>query len=299
MLHEATRLPDAADYRSGVLAALGVPFAGARDQAQIAACAIPQLPEGAGICLGMPVHAVAGMSRMFLAEAGALRLDAAGREQLRQAFNSEFGSPDLTLHAVGTGWILQAPFAAAASDADPELLQGRALSREPAASAAGKLLRRLGAETEMWLATLPFNMARERRGDLPVNSIWFWNGTTSCAAPVPARTPAGIFSTAAADAFIAGLAACCGLPVQQAQSWQELPAAAGALVILQPAQSGDTASQLMAWDRAWLAPVRRDMATGHLTGLRLQLGATAWRLPAPRYSRWFRRSRPWWQLVSA
>jgi hypothetical protein len=296
MLHGARRLRDAADWRSGVLAALAMPDADSQPMTKIAACALASLAPGAGICLALPVHVVAGTSRMFMAAPASFALDAVRREELRRAFNAEFGSADLQLHAVGSGWLLQAPFAAAASDGSPESLRGAALAREPALSTAGRSLRRLGAEVEMWLAALPFNAVRERRGEPPINSIWFWSGATTGGMPAPGRAPGALITNEEPDAWMAGLASLCGLAFRQASAWQEVRDMPGAMVILQPSL-GDAVAMLPAWESAWLEPVRRDLASRRLRGLRLQIGRSTWQLPAPRLARWFRRARPWWQMV--
>ena len=247
--------------------------------------------------MALPVHVVAGMSRMFLGAPEAYALEAAQREQLRLAFNAEFGAADVHLHAAGSGWLLEAPFAAAANDGSPESLLGAALAREPAVSAAGRSLRRLGAEVEMWLAGLPFNVARESRGEPPINCIWMWGGATAHRAPPPGRVPDALFTNMEPDAWMAGLAAHCGIELQQARAWDEIRDTRGALVILQPSSHGAVLPLLPAWESHWFEPVRRDLASRRLDSLRLQIGHSAWQWPAPRLTRWMRRRRPWSQRV--
>jgi hypothetical protein len=299
LLHGARRLADTADWRSGVLCALDQPDARRYTPAMIAACGVPEIQAGTGICLAAPVHVVAGMSRMFLAPPESFALDGASREELRLAFNAEFGASGLRLHAVGSGWLLESPFAAAASDGSPESLRGSALAREAATSQAGRSLRRLGAEVEMWLSGLPFNSRREDRGEPPINSVWFWSGATMCPVPTAGLRPGGVFANVEPDPWITGLAGHCGLPVQRASSWRDVRDTPGALVILQPSLSGDVMQHMTVWERDWFAPARQDLDSRHLPALRLQTGRSAWQLPAPRMARWFRRARPWWQVVCA
>jgi hypothetical protein len=298
MLHGARRVRDATDWRIGVLESLAMPDAG-QNMAKIAACALPSLAPGTDICLALPVHVVAGTSRIFMAAPETFELDAVRREELRQAFNAEFGAPDLQLHAVGSGWLLQSPFAAAASDGSPDSLRGAALAREPAGSTAARSLRRLGAEVEMWLAALPFNAARETRGEPPINCIWFWSGATTGGMRPPTHAPGALFTNREPDAWMAGLASHWGLQFRHASAWQEVRDTSGAVVILQPSSLGDAVAPLQAWESAWLDPVRRDLASRRLQELRLQIGRSTWQLPAPRLARWFRSKQPWWQLVQA
>jgi hypothetical protein len=299
LLHGARRSAGVADWRCGVLSAIGMPDAGQCGTAMIAACALPEIRPGSGICMAAPVHVVAGMSRMFLGPPESFSLDPARREELRLAFNSAFAATDLRLHSVGSGWVLQSPVAAAASDGSPESLLGSALERGPALSEAGRSLRRLGAEAEMWLATLPFNVLRAERGEPPINSIWFWSGATTRPVPAPQLGPGGVFTNVEPDAWVTGLASLCDLPVRQARSWSEVRDTPGALVILQPPLPGDVMRHMAGWERDWFEPVRQDLESGHLTGLQLHTGRDAWQLPAPRVVRWLRRARPWWQVVSA
>lgn len=298
MLRGATRLPAVHDCHSGVLDALAISPAVA-SPAALAASVITGLPQAAGVCLVMPVHAVAGISRMYLATADQYLLEPEEREALRAAFNAEFGAPDLQLHAVGAGWVLQAPFAAAANDSSPELLVGTALAREPARTDAGRSLRRLGAEVEMWLANLPMNLARQARGARPINSFWFWGGATAAIMPEVTQRPRAIFSNLEPDAWLAGLASLCGLRVQQVQRWADIGDATDAVVILQPSRLGEPMQDLPHWEAAWLEPAFGDIQARRLPALRLQFGASSWLLPAPRLTRWLRRSRPWWEMLSA
>ncbi len=80
----------------------------------------------------------------------------------------------------------------------------------------------------------------------------------------------------------------CHLPLQRARSWQEVRDTPGALVILQPRLPGDVLLELPAWEAAWLEPASHDLASRRMTGLQLQIGSSAWHLPAPRMARWFR-----------
>lgn len=297
LLHGATRLSVATDWRSGVQAALA-PGLSAAVPAQIAAGAVPALLPGSGVCLATPVHVVPGISRMFLAPADSLTVDADEQELLRLAFNHEFSAPGVQMHAAGAGWLLEAPFASSANDPDPEALAGSALTREPAVSGAAKSMRRLGAEVEMWLAATPVNRLREQRGVSPVNCIWFWGGA-QVAAPSPPVQRSGLFSNREPDAWLAGLAARCNAPLQQVQHWDAVRSSAAALVVLQPPALGDVSLQLPSWEANWFEPVWRDLAARQLPALRLQIGGSVWQLPASRLARWLRRPRPWWQAVSA
>jgi hypothetical protein len=299
LLHGARRLPGETDWRGGVLAVLGMVEAGsqsATSPARVAACAA-EVGMGMDVCLVQPVHMAAGISRVFLADAGGAGLAVDEREALRLAFNAEFGSANVCLHAVGQGWLLQAPFAAAADAGDPVLSQGAALAREPARTAAARALRLLGAEVEMWLASLPFNSARQSQG-VPRNAFWFWGGTSMHELPPAMLSPHVICSNALPDAWLAGLAAHCQTPVQLVHNWREVRDTANALIVLQ-SQGVATAQHLAQWHSNWIEPALQDLKARRLRSLRLQIGGDAWQWPAPLMSQWLRRRKPWWQMVSA
>ena len=292
LLHHAQRLPDA-NWHRGVMTALELAAADCLP-VQMAAQALPSVSPGAGICLALPVHVVAGISRMFLGEPQAVTPDE--QESLRLAFNAEFGSAQVGLHAVGSGWLLQAPFASAADDDSPENLLGVALAREPAVTPAARSLRRLGAEVEIWLSSLPLNRIREQRGQSPINSFWFWGGGVAAELPQAMVQARRFCSNAPPDAWMAGLAAHMGTTVQCDAGWSKQ--CEGALVLLHSSQRQSWDEQLAEWDSAWLAPAWRDVQGRRLHGLRLQLGQTVWQLPAARWRRWLRRARPWWQQLA-
>ncbi|HTQ35983.1 MAG TPA: hypothetical protein VMH77_03010 [Steroidobacteraceae bacterium] len=297
LLDRARRLPPAADWRSGVLAALcGVAGGSQLPAAAVAARAVA-LPCGAGLCFAAPLHVIAGISRVHLPPGGWLRLAAEEEDRWVEAFNQEFGGPGLWLHSVGGGWLLAAPFAAAARDAAPETLIGDPLTRLAARDEAERALRRLGAEVELWLAGHPLNRAREARGQPPLNCLWFWGGAPAVQLPHCARAPRALLVAGEPDPWLAGLAAHCAVPLVHATDWQSLTACADALLVLAPPPEGAGAAHWQMLEEQWFAPAARSLRAGEIGALRLQIGASAWQLPDPSPLRWLRRRRPWHQRV--
>jgi len=300
-LSELLRLGDARgvdpDWRSGLLRDLGREELGAEAPAAIAAAAL-SLPPGAGVCMATPVHAVAGMSRVHLHASGELRLDAAQGAALMAAFATQFGD-ELRLHAVAGGWLAEGACAAAADDDDPLNLVGMPLQRSAACSPQQRQLRRLGTEIEMWLAALPLNDERVRRGELPVNLLWLWGGGR--VRITPAQRPYSSLSLHASveDAWLAGCAALCGFTVLPLpQTWDAMPQAHEAIIVLQASASTD-AGQLQRWDEQWFAPALRDLRGRRIAALRLRCGRRAWHVRRRPWSAPWRRARQWWQAASA
>jgi hypothetical protein len=303
LLRRSRRLPEVADWRGGVLVALGADSAVA--PVAVAAQAAPELPPHAPLCFAAPLHVVAGMSRVHLLPGGRLLLEPTEEQAWCDAFNQEFGSDDLRLYvtAPGGGWLLGASFAHRACDAAPEVLVGAALERQPAASPDERALRRLGAEVEMWLAGHVLNRTREAQGKPPLNAIWFWGGARAVALPPLVAPRAILHGGGLPDAWLAGLARHFGLPVTVIHDWQEamdaVDAVAGAeqvLLLLAPDGGGATGQYWQMLEDQWFAPALRALSTRGIRGLRLQIGGCAFALPHRSLARWVRwPSRSWWQ----
>jgi hypothetical protein len=306
LLRRARRLPDATDWRGGAWSMLG----GAElPPVAVAACAVPEVSPQASLCMVAPLHVVAGISRVHLPPGGRLWLEPGEEQAWRAAFNQEFGASGIRLHcaAPGGGWLLEAPFAAAARDAEPESLVGEALQRQPATSAAERALRRFGAEVEMWLAAHELNREREARRVPPVNSVWLWGG--GMAAPLPPPTGSYlIVGNAAPDAWLCGLASWLGAQAEREGQWTAalrrvapVPAQSDPrtlLIVLSPDAGGASAGYWQMLERDWFAPLAASVQRGEVPRLRLQIGRSAWQLPSRSLLRglvWRRRS--WWQMT--
>jgi hypothetical protein len=172
------------------------------------------------------------------------------------------------------------------------------LARAPARDADERALRRLGAEAEMWLQDHPLNAARQARGQLPINSLWFWGGAGSAAQPpAPGHALRGVWVAGEPDAWLAGLAGHCAAPLSPAHAWPLPEPAADTLLVLLPPCGVASTGYWQELEAHWFAPLATALRRGELGALRLQIGASAWRLPAAAPLRWLRRRRPWHLLV--
>jgi hypothetical protein len=296
-LSELLRLADSdaadADWRSGMLRDLGA-AAGRMPEAVIAAAAL-RVPSGRGVCLVAPVHAVAGLHRVHLHAAGVLDLAGEERAELAEGFADQFG-PELQLKGTGSQWLIEADCAVAADETDPAEWLGAPLERRPASSAEQRLLRRLGAEVEMWLADLPLNARRRGRRQLPVNLLWMWGGgrvPAQDAMPAPPATP---LHGAGQDAWLAGCAALWGGTVRPLpRAWPDMGTRSSTVVLPAPMD----AAQLLALESDWFAPALAEVHAGRLESLRLRVGRRLYRVRAGRIRRLLRRKRPWWQVVES
>jgi hypothetical protein len=294
LLWAAHRGEDARDWRAGVLKRLDVPGEPWPSVAVAAQC----LPDSvdAPLCGVTALHVVPGISRVHLPAEGLLVLDDDERDAWRIAFNAEFGTADTALHAVPGGWLLAAPFASQARDAEPESLLDLPLQRVAAVDVHERTLRRLGAETEMWLSSHALNKARESRRQLPINCLWFSGGTLLRSLPPVVRAPGAVLAPAQPDPWTAGLARHCRVVCEStAGGWAAAMRNAGTLVIAAARVAPDALQQWMALEAQWFEPAWQAWQRGELTALQLQIGRSAWLLPRHAPLRWLRRRRAWWQ----
>jgi len=247
------------------------------------------------VCLVAPAHAVAGLHRVHLHSAGLLDLAGDERAELAAGFADQFG-PELQLQGTANQWLIEADCAAAADETDPAQWLGAPLERRPAGSPEQKLLRRLGAEVEMWLADLPLNARRRSRRQLPVNLLWMWGGgrvPARDALPAPAATP---LHGTAQDAWLAGCAALWGGTVSPLPAaWPAGSAGGSTLVLPSPQDAG----QLLSLESDWLVPALADLEAGRLESLRLRVGRRLHRVRSGRIRRLLRRRRPWWHVLES
>lgn len=108
-------------------------------------------------------------------------LSAAESDTLLAAMRPFFAQDGITLHADQPGrWLAHGAVFEGLPSASPDRVLGRNLAPwMPTAAQAGSLIR-LMSEMQMLLYTHALNDAREARGALPVNAIWF-SGTGALA----------------------------------------------------------------------------------------------------------------------
>jgi hypothetical protein len=285
----------AQDWRASTLEFAGCAANLMAAPSAVAGWALPSAVAGTPVCMVTPLHVVVGMTRMHLAPDGILELSSEEVASLSSDFTREFQAPDLQLQWIGSEAVLQAPFAAAAQEADPVTLRGKSLRRDPAGDDHTRQLRRFGAEMEMWLAGLALNRRREQRGLVAVNSLWMWGGGLATA-PVAGSALAALCSTDPKDAWLQGLARVTNSPVCAAKSWQPTRQAEPRVVVLQASRTGTL--PLLEWERDWFAPVAEAVRNKQLAALQLCTGQmTSQILRAVRVWPW-QKPTPWWQQLT-
>src|SRR5690606_37854460 len=152
-----------------------------------------------------------------------------------------------------------------------DLLVGAALERPRAEGPDERALRRLAAESEMWLAAHGLNAARAARGQLPLNALWFWGGAHAVHLP-PLRAPLLIAARGVADAWLAGLAAHTGSPLRAAEDFDAAISSAAAmqassphvapLLVPTPDNQGPSRHYWQMIEENWIAPAVRAQQAG-------------------------------------
>lgn len=185
---------------------LGLPQHAAQAPASIAAAALESAPRGRAVWVATPLYLVAGLTSLHFDRRSLLRLPRGELEALAASFRDTFRGSGFDLHPLEGGeLLLSGPVAAQpAKTTEPARMPLTTVAEALPSGEGAAVLRRLGAEIEMWLHGHPVNEARLRRGDLPVGALWIWGGGAEALTPsadVRALTDAAFGS----DAYVRGL----------------------------------------------------------------------------------------------
>ena len=138
--------------------------------------------SAAGVWIATPVHLIAGLTNLHLDYRGLLRLPAQDLARLARDFTQTFGEEDFHLEALESGpFLLHSSRSLIATAREPSRALAHELETSLPNGPDAPILRRLGAELEMWLHSHPVNEERVRRGELSVSTLWPWGGGASIA----------------------------------------------------------------------------------------------------------------------
>jgi hypothetical protein len=157
--------------------------------------------------MATPVHLVAGLTSLHLDRRSILRLSSAELTTLASEFQRVFHDSGFRLQPLDTGgFLLFGPPVPLADTLEPARSMGENVADGMRGGTGAMVLRRLGAEVEMWLHEHAVNDARRNRGQPPVTGLWLWGG-----GPVPpisdnrAATGAADAIAFGSDAYLQGL----------------------------------------------------------------------------------------------
>jgi hypothetical protein len=226
-----------------------------------------------------PVHLRADRDRVLLADATSFEIDEKEATALIAALNGHFADDGLEFVApVPQRWYVRAPGAARVETTPTPGVRGGGIEGHLPRGEDGPRWRRIGNEAQMLLHNHPCNEAREARGALPVNSVWFWGAGRRAATP-PNTAYESVWTS---EPLAIGLAAGAGLPVHPlpaaAGRWLELAGKrppAPQLVVLHGPRNA-LGSGVGSWRRAleelealWIAPLLGAVRRGVLRSLAL------------------------------
>ena len=211
-----------------------------------------------------PAHVRADMATARMLACGDLGLDAADCEALLRPLKPLFGDSGFPIDApVPSRWYLRAPAGAhLPAFVPPDRALGDDLRLHLPEGNEGKRWRSLLNEAQVVLHNHPLNEKRIARGQLPVNSLWFWGAG---ALPQWVKTPLSRVLTR--DDVLAALAARATCAVVAAVP-DALTGFDGETLL-----DLDDAAALPAIASQWLPRIEQGLAHGKLGELRLQLAS--------------------------
>jgi len=220
-----------------------------------------------------PVHLQVGRDSLGLADSAAFDVSRAESEALVETLNRHFGQTMLFYLVRPARWYVRLEKAPDMQTTPAAAARGLAIDEKLPSGPDAMRFHALMNEAQMLLHEHPVNAVREARGDLSLNSIWFWGGG------VIETAKARPFSAVVGDDPLArGLALAAGIPARA------LPRDAGsmlasladegvALVVLDALREAQLRERRTALERDWFLPLlaalkssRIGMLTLHLAG---------------------------------
>lgn len=232
-----------------------------------------------------PAYARADMTTARLLACGELGLSAAEAQALIQPLRPLFGDAGFPIDApVPQRWYLRCPPGAQlpAFSAPADVL-GDDLGRHLPTAAQGRRWRSLFNEAQILLHQHPLNAERVRRGQLPVNALWFWGGGT-----LPEWVRGAVTVVLGEDVPLRALAARAGVRAHAAEPAALAGLAADAAALLDLAVERDGGVL-----RTWIEAVAAALRDGRLSALDVRFESGE-RLHVTARQRWrfWRRLRP-------
>jgi len=220
-----------------------------------------------------PVHLQVGRDSLSLSDSAAFDVSRAESEALVETLNRHFGQTMLFYPVRPARWYVRLEKAPDMQTTPAAAARGLAIDEKLPSGPDAMRFHALMNEAQMLLHEHPVNAVREARGDLSLNSIWFWGGG------VIETAKARPFSAVVGDDPLArGLALAAGIPARA------LPRDAGsmlasladegvALVVLDALREAQLRERRTALERDWFLPLlaalkssRIGMLTLHLAG---------------------------------
>ncbi len=244
-----------------------------------------------------PVHLRPERDRLILADSRALDLAPDEANRLVSEIMEHYKAGGWQLEAARPGrWYLKPPRAPRIRTTPLAEVVGRDIHPYLPRGADGRAWHVILNEIQILLHGSQVNAERERRGLLPVNSLWFWGGGR-----LPAPGPAawrGLWSGEPLSLALARLAQVPARPCPDGfEAWQLQASTGDHLLVLDGLRRDESAAEreaaLEVLERQWFAPLIRSVRSGALAGARLLTDdSRQFLLTRALARRWWRRRRP-------
>jgi len=256
-----------------------------------------------------PVHLRINRNQLMLADCTQFRIARDEAEGLAGSINSHFGDTLTVYPMQAHRWYARLPACPDIETVPLSLVRGGAIEAKLAVGPEAMRWQALANELQMLLHDQPVNLAREHRGELPVNSVWLWGAGQMAQ---PSARPFQF--VAASDPLARGLAQASGAQAQEppanGQAWLAQAAGSVGLIVLDALAAPSQYGQADAWrealsnlERNWFAPLlaalrqgRIGMLTLHLLGREQALDVEVTRSDLRRF---WRRRRPLAEWLAA
>lgn len=252
-------------------------------------------PHGHWFC-ATPVHLLTGLDHLRLAPSTHCELGADEAAALAASLRPAFAAAGLELHLQpGLDWLVASAAPLDAGTTEPADAVGCDLRDVLPSGPDGRRLRALGNELQMLLHEHPVNLARARRGQPAVNSLWFWGVGALDEPPPAARAADGALPALVADdAWLVGAWRLLGGTAEwRADPWRAFATGGCVASATRPLPAG--ADEAVA--RA-CRELRESLVAGGLDGLELLLGTRPVTLARAARWRFWRRPRPLAELLT-
>ena len=247
-----------------------------------------------------PVHLRPERDRLVLFDTQTVALSQEEAARLSAELAESYAAEGWLLKAPRPGrWYLKPPRAARITTTPLAQVVGKDIHPYLPQGKEGKAWHTLLNEFQILLHTAAVNAEREQRGDLPINSLWFWGGGR-----LPSINAVDWAHVCSEEPITLALARLSEIPSSAKPAdfaeWQRQARQPGAYLIViddarGAAQHGDGERWLRAvesLERDWMVPAFKALRASGLESLTLHADGRAYRIGPRQARRWWRRRRP-------
>jgi len=225
-----------------------------------------------------PVHLRFERNRLMLLDSTLFAIARDEAEALAGGINNHFGDRLMIYPLQAHRWYARLPDCPDMQTTPLSSVRGGAIEAALPQGPEAMRWQSLANELQMLLHDHPINLAREARGELPVNSVWLWG-----AGKLPQMSARPFQFVAASDPLARGLAQASGAQAQElaanARGWLARAGHAGiGLAVLDSLAAPSHYGQADAWHEAlskleldWFAPLLATLRQGTIGMLTLHL----------------------------